>query len=811
MPFFFKKNMQKNISSNNPNLLFAKALEYQRLNDIENTENLCKYILNLYPDHLGAEVILASIYVNSEYLIDEGISLIESALKKEATNFFIHNLYGVALMKIGKYQEARQSFLNAIRLNSNAPDIYFNLGVLNRATNEYNEAISFYSKCLEINEQYANAFFNRGNVYLDDLSDYKNAISDYQQFIRLIPNNPYGYYNLGKALSLLNRHDEAIIHYEKAITLKPDYAEAYVNCGLALSFLNRHDEAIICYEKAITLKPDYAEAYVNCGSALSLLNRHDEAIICCEKAITLKPDYAEAYFNFGKALNLSNRHNGAIIYYEKAIALKPDYAEAYVNCGSVLGLLNRHDEALIHYEKAIAFAPDYDYLPGWIMHSKQHALDWNGYDDLRENIIKGTASLKNSSHPFIILSMTDDLKIQKISAEVFSKAQTGQLKNSKIIPMKYGHKKIKIGYFSADFHNHATMHLIAEMLESHNKEKFEIIGFSYGIDVRDDWSERARKSFDGFYNVFNMNDERVADLSRQLEIDIAIELKGYTQESRPAIFFYKAAPIQINYLGYPGTLGAEYIDYIIADKNLIPENKKVFYTENIIYLPGCYQPNCAKRDIDKTKISRKEFGLPEDAFIYCAFNNAYKITPQTLLSWAKILSKVTNSVIWVLSDSENTNENILREFNAKGIDSQRIIFAKRMPIEKHLARLQLADLFLDTFPYNAHTTASDALRVGLPVLTMMGQSFASRVASSLLKQLELTELITENEKDYESIAIQLGSNIKNFNSIKDKVSNNLQKTDLFNPKVITTNIELAFEKAYEIYLNDEAPRDIYIN
>jgi len=777
MPFFFKKNMQKNISSNDPNFLFAKALEYQGLNDIENTENLCKYILSLYPDHLGAEVILASIYINSENLIDKGINLIQSALKKEAKNFFIHNLYGVALMKTGKYQEAKQSFLNAIRLNSNAPDVYFNLGVLNRAANEYNEAISFYSQCLEINGQYANAFFNRGNVYLDDLSDYKNAISDYQHFVRLIPNNPYGYYNLGKALSLLNRHDEAIIYYEKAIALKPDYAEAYVNCG----------------------------------SALSLLNRHDEAIIYYEKAIALKPDYAEAYFNFGKALNLSNHHNGAIIYYEKAIALKPDYTEAYVNCGSVLGLLNRHDEALIHYEKAIALAPDYDYLPGWIMHSKQHASDWNGYDDLRENIIEGTVSLKNSSHPFIILSMTDDLKIQKISAEVFSKVQTSQLKNPKIIPMKYDHKKIKIGYFSADFHNHATMHLMAEMLELHNKEKFEIIGFSYGIDVRDDWSERARKSFNDFYNVFNMNDEGVANLSRNLEIDIAIDLKGYTQESRPAIFFYRAAPIQINYLGYPGTLGAEYIDYIIADKNLIPENKKVFYTENIIYLPGCYQPNCAKREIDKTKISRKEFGLPEDAFIYCAFNNAYKITPQTLLSWAKILSKVPNSVIWVFSDSENTNENLLREFNAKGIDSQRIIFAKRMSIEKHLARLQLADLFLDTFPYNAHTTASDALRVGLPVLTMMGQSFASRVASSLLKQLELTELITENEKDYESIAIQLGSNIKNFNSIKDKVSNNLQKTDLFNPKVITTNIELAFEKAYEIYLNDEVPRDIHIN
>lgn len=759
-----------------PNSLFQKVLEYQRLNDIQNAVKLCEYILNLYPDHHGAKVVLGSIYINND-LIEAGINLIKSALQEEKNNFYLYNLCGVALMKIEKYKDAEINFLEALNLNRNDPDMYFNLGLVNRALKKFDESISFYNKCLELDTLYVNALFNRGNVYLDDLKSFKNAINDYEAFIKLNPNYPFVYVNLGKALTLLGRYQDAINNYEKALSLKPDFAEVYVDCG----------------------------------TALSLLNRHNEALVYHEKAIKLKPNYAEAYFNFGKALNLLNRHDGAILYYEKAIALKPDYAEAYVNCGSVLGLLSRHYEGLAHYEKAIALQPDYDYLSGWIMHSKQQALDWKGYETLRENIIKETTDLKNSSHPFILLSMTDDLKIQKISAEVFSKAQTSQLKNPKIIPKKYGHKKIKIGYFSADFHNHATMHLMAEMLELHNKEKFEIIGFSYGIDVRDHWSSRAKKSFNDFYNVFNMNDEEVANLSRKLEIDIAIDLKGYTHESRPAIFFYRAAPIQINYLGYPGTLGAKYIDYIIADRNLIPETKKVFYTENVIYLPGCYQPNCAERDIDKTKISRKEFGLPEDAFIYCAFNQVYKITPQTLLSWTKILNKVTNSAIWLLSDSKNTNENLLREFNAKGINSQRIIFAKRIPIEKHLARLQLADLFLDTFPYNAHTTASDALRVGLPVLTMIGQSFASRVASSLLKQLELTELITENDQDYEDIAIQFGSNLSNFNSIRDRLKSNLEKTDLFNPKVITANIELAFEKVYEIYLNDEAPRDIYIN
>jgi protein O-GlcNAc transferase len=709
MPFFLQKNMKKNITSNDPNLLFEKALNYQRLNDSKNTEHLCKYILNLYPDHLGAAVLLATIYINSENLIGKGISLIQSVLKKEVKNFFIHNLHGVALMKIGKHQEAKQSFLNAIRLNPNDPDINFNLGVLSGSANEYSKAISFYSKCIEINHNYANAFFNRGNIYMDNLCEYESAIQDYQRFIELIPTTPFGYYNLGKALGLINRHDEALINYEKAITLNPAYAEAYINVGNILSALNRHDEALINYEKAITLKPDA------------------------------------------------------------------------------------------------------DYIAGWIMNSKKSQADWKGHDDLRENIIKGTTNLNNICHPFILLSVTDDLKIQRISAEIFLKKQISYMKTPTIYSMKYGHKKIRIGYFSSDFHNHATMHLMAEMLEKHNKETFEIIGFSFGRDIQDDWRIRAEKSFNDFYNVSNMSDEEIANLSRKLEIDIAIDLKGYTQENRFAIFFYRAAPIQINYLGYPGTLGAKYIDYIIADRNLIPENKKAFYSEKIIYLPGCYQPNCAERDVDQADISRKELGLPENAFVYCAFNNIYKITPQIFLSWTNILHKVNNSVIWILSDSKRTNENLLREFNAKGIDSQRIIFAKRMPIEKHLARLGLADLFLDTFPYGAHTTASDALRVGLPVLTMIGQSFASRVASSLLKQLELTELITEKEQDYESMAIQLGSNLKKFNSIKEKLSNNLQKTDLFNPKFITANIELAFEKVYDIYLNDEAPQDIYIN
>lgn len=735
--------MKKKLSSNDPNFLFAKVLEYQKLNDIENTEHLCKYILKLYPDHLGAEVILASIYLNTENLIYQAITLIQSALKKEAKNFFIHNLYGVALMKIEKNKEAKHSFLNAIKLNPDAADVYFNLGVLSKKLNEYKEAISFYSQCLEINKQYANALFNRGNIYLDNLLDYKKAISDYKAFVRLIPEHPYGNYNLGKALSLLSCHDEALVYYEKAIALKPDYAEAYVNCGSDLVLLNRFNEALA--------------------------------------------------------------------YYEKAIAIKPDYIEAYINLGNTLGSMSRHDEALINYKKAIDIKPDQDYVFGWIMYSKNHLLDWMGYDNLKEKIIKGIKNLQSIAHPFVLLSVTDDLKIHKISTEVFLRNQTEHLNHSKIIFNKHAHKKIKIGYFSADFHNHATMHLMAEMFELHDKDKFEIIGFSFGKDIQDEWRMRAKNSFNDFYEVSNLSDKEIASLSRELEIDIAIDLKGYTQENRSAIFFFGAAPIQINYLGYPGTLGAKYIDYIIADKTIIPEDKKEFYSENIIYLPGSYQPNCSKRDIDKTKISRKEFGLPEDAFIYCAFNNAYKITPQRLLSWTKILNQVNNSAIWVLTDSEKTNENLLREFNTKGIDSQRIIFAKRMPIEKHLARLQLADLFLDTFPYNAHTTASDVLRVGLPVLTMIGQSFASRVASSLLRQLNLAELITENEQDYESIAIELGRNLKIFNSIKEKLNKNLKKTDLYNPKIITANIELAFERAYEIYLNDEAPHDIYIN
>jgi len=691
-----------------PNALFQQALEYQKINDILNAKKLCEYILNLYPDHHGAKVVLGNIYINNDS-IESGIDLIKSALKEEKNNYYLYSLCGVALMKIGNYKDAEINFLEALKLNKNSPDMYFNLGLVKRALNKIDESISCYNKCLELDKFYINALFNRGNIYLDEFKDFKNAINDYEAFIKLNPDYPFVYVNLANTLNLLGQYKEAILNYEKALSLKPDYAEVYVDLGNTLSLQGRYQEAILNYEKALSLKPDL------------------------------------------------------------------------------------------------------DYIHGWIANTKLNTSNWLEFKKIEKDIIAGILNRKKTTVPFILCALTDNLKIQKKLTELFVEEQTKKINRPLNLLMKYNHKKIKIGYFSADFHDHATMHLMAEFFELHDRKKFEIIAFSFGKNVRDHWRTRGENAFDHFFDVRHMNDEEVAKLSRSLEIDIAVDLKGYTHENRFLIFFYRAAPIQINYLGYPGTLGAKYMDYIIADKNIIPLELKSFYNEKIIYVPESYQPNCSESDIDTNNITRRECGLPEDCFVYCSFNNPNKITPETFISWTNILKKVNKSVLWILSNSDETNKNLLKEFTKQGLDPERIIFAPKLSRPKHLARLKLADLFLDTFPYNAHTTASDALRVGLPILTMAGESFASRVGLSLLKQFKLLELTSENRQDFEKKGIQLGTDSYIYKNIRNKVETNLKSSNLFNPSVLTSHIELAYEKAYEKHQKGEAAEDIFIS
>jgi len=502
--------------------------------------------------------------------------------------------------------------------------------------NDFLQAEEKFKKSLELIPDRASTLTNL-SVTQFKLKKYLEAKASAENAILVEANNIEAYLNLGLIEKEFNNPEFALQLFTKALTLKPDYAEAWSNKGVTLHELKRYEEAMIHYDKALTLKPDYAEAWSNQGNILHELKRFNEAIAHHDKAIMLKPDYAEAWSNKGIALNEMKRFEEAITHYDKALALKPNYAEAWSNKGVTLHEIKRYEEAIACYGKALSLKSAIDWAYGDLLHTKMKICSWSGLDDSLDMISKKVMANERVSQPFLLLALSDDARLHKKSSEIYVQSNYPVNTFLGAIPKHLNHQKVRVAYFSADFHNHATGYLMAELFELHDKSQFELIGFSFGPITNDEMRQRLAKSFDQFIEVSNKSDIEIAQLSRRLNIDIAIDLKGLTQNSRTGIFAYRAAPIQVNYLGYPGTMGAEYMDYIIADKTIIPPESQAFYSEKVAYLPNSYQVNDSKRMISHRKFTRQELGLPDDGFVFCCFNNNFKILPETFEEWMRIL------------------------------------------------------------------------------------------------------------------------------------------------------------------------------
>ncbi len=637
------------------------------------------------------------------------------------------------------------------------------------------------------------------------------AIKLISQAIAINPNFASTYCNIGLALQALGRFDEALANYDKAIALQINFFEAHNNRGNVLKDLKRYDDALLAFEKAIALQPNFAEAANNLGVVLMEFRRIDEAIGCYRKAIALKPDYAEAYQNCGNALTITRQFDSALRCYDRAIELRPNYAKAYQSRGNLLRDLNRIDEALASYAKALALHPDYEFLPGTFLLAKMQICDWQ---DFAKNIAEYAESLsqrKKVTLPFPALSLLDAPELHQRAAEIWVETMYPPSKKLGAIPVYEKHEKIRIGYYSADFHNHATCYLMAQLFEAHDRNRFEIYGFSFGPNIQDEMRTRVSAAFDHFFDVAAKSDIDIARQSRELGIDIAVDLKGFTTDSRMGIFAARSAPLQVSYLGYPGTTGAPYMDYVIADERVIPREQMANYAEKIIYLPHSYQVNDSTRRISERVFTREEVGLPADSFVFCCFNNTYKILPSTFDVWMRLLQSVAGSVLWLLEDGDAAVQNLHRAAADRGVASERLVFAKRMPLDEHLARHRLANLFIDTLPYNAHTTASDALWAGLPVLTLAGKSFAGRVAASLLHAVDLPEMVTHSEAEYVEKAIGLASEPKRLRKLKEKLTGNLETAPLFDIKLFSKHIEAAYVAMYERYQAGCEPEHIQVS
>ena len=827
------KNIQKTLQNalmlcQTGQLLEAKIIYLKLIKTIPNNfevlTNLGTIELQLGNSEVGVKLLKKSISINPDQphaITNLGNSLSESSLYNEAINYYnkaisINSNFigayfnkGKALTKLNDFENAINCYSKVIEISPDYLMAYINLGFVHNELMQYDKAIFQYNFAIKFEPNFSEAYFNRGIAY-NNLKRYDDALSNYKRAIQLTPDYAEAFSNRGVTFNALKRYDDALSNYDRAIQLKPDFAQAFFNRGVTYNELKRHDDALSNYDRAIQLKPDYAEAFSNRGLTYNELKRHDDALLNYDHAIQLKPDFAQAFSNRGVTFNALKRYDDALSNYDRAIQLKPDFAQAFFNRGVTYNALKRHDDALSNYGRAIKLKPEVDYLLGDFIHTKMHLCDWENYYQLINQLADKTENNEKASAPFALSALTDNPKTQKQSAEIFINDRH-PINNALPAIIRYPkHQKIRVGYFSADFHNHATMHLMGELFQYHDKSKFEVIAFSFGPDHQDEWRQLAIASFDQFIDVRSRTDLDVASLARELEIDIAVDLKGFTQDARVGIFAHRAAPIQVNYLGYPGTMGAAYIDYIIADPILIPDDKREHYSEKIAYLPNSYQVNVKDRLISDKAISRKEVGLPEDAFVFCSFNNNYKITPETFDRWMRILQAVEGSVLWILSSNGAAENNLKKMAELRGVDRSRLVFASFVPVEDHLKRIRLADLFLDTLPYNAHTTASDALRVGLPLVTMIGESFASRVAASLLNAVGLQELITTTPEAYESLAIELATNPKQLENVKNKLLTNLSESPLYNSRLFTQHIELAYQEMYRRYQEELAPDHIYI-
>jgi protein O-GlcNAc transferase len=749
-----------------------------------------------------------ALVLHQQGILSDAKKIYEDILKRTPNCFDALHLLGVIAYQTKNLDQAKELIGKAIKANPNNAAAYSNRGNVLQDLKRFDEALISYDKAIALKPDYAEAYNNRGNA-LKDLRRLDEALASCDKAIALKPDYAEAYNSRGNALQDLRRLDEALASYDKAIALKPDYAEGYNNRGNVLKEFKRFDEAFSAYDKALALKPDLAEAWLGRGNVLNDLNRLEEAFSTYDKALALKADLAEAWLGRGNVLTDFKRSNEAFSAYDKALALKPDLADAWLGRGNVFYELKRYDDALAAYDKAFTIKPDLISLEGIRLHTKMLLCEWRTFSVECAHLISSVKSGKVNTQPFPFLAISASPEEQLQCARLWKATKYPPSENPIWQGERYSHNRIRLAYLSADFREHPISFLMAGVFECHDKSRFDVTAISCGPDDNSKIRQRLEMSFEHFIDVKTYSDDQIAKLIKELEVDILIDLMGFTKGARTGIFAKRPAPIQVNYLGYPGTMGTEYIDYIIADRIVIPDNQRNFYSEKIAFLPNSYQANDGDRSISDKTFTRSEFELPPTGFVFCCFNNNYKITPSIFYCWMRILNQVDGSVLWLLENSATATINLQKEAVSRGVAAERIVFAKRMPPSDHLARHHLADLFLDTLPYNAHTTASDALWAGLPVLTCAGETFAGRVSASLLNAIGLPELITTKET-YEQMALDLAGHPDKLNEVKQRLTENRLAMPLFDTKLFTKHIEAAYSAMYERHQVGLTPDHIVI-
>ena len=644
---------------------------------------------------------------------------------------------------------------------------------------------------------------------------YIDAIEVFDKIIQKNPKLPSIYNNKGFCLLRMNKYLESVQAFQNAIQNKKDFSEAYNNLGFAFKKLGDYAKSKENFLKAIEYKDNYFQAFNNLTALALEENNLEDASKFAKKSIQINQKNFEAYNNLGLILKKNNDIKNSLINFHKALEINPNYLPTLINLAKNYDGLNDYNKAFDYINKALKIEPENINALSILIYLKLKTCDWNGLDTLKDKLINLSIDFKDKvMQPYYSLLLNEDIKFQKIISDKWSKNHlviSGSEKFQRE-SISSDNKKIKLGYFSSDFENHAVASLLKDLFKNHDKNKFELFGFNLSKNFsKNDVSRNITINFKEFIDCYSKTDLEIRNICKSFAIDIAIDLNGYTKDGRSSIFKNRCAPIQINYLGYAGTMGEKLHDYIIADKVVIPERNYKYYSEKIIFIPNSFFPNSLSNEILESKLTKKEFLLPDNKFIFCCFNNVVKINEGIIDIWSKILQKTNDSILWLAIPKEGIqHDNILKAFDKKNIKSSRIFFSEKIEYQKYLERFQLADLFLDTYPYCGHTTSIEALSSGLPILTLQGEGFQSRVSASLLKNLELDELITTNKDEYIKLALELNNNKEKMNSIKFRLKNQKKISKIFDSKLYANNLEKGYCEALERFVDEKKIENIYI-
>ena len=760
--------------------------------------------------------------------VSEAESLFKALVNAEPRNVAGLNLLAVLLTKTGKLAEAETYIRRALKEGTPSEASFYNYGIILKGLNRPGEAFEQFSAALKINPKVSETWNSRGTI-LNDLGRYDEAIADFAKAIELQPRYAEAFCNKGKSLALCKRPDEALAAFEQAAALKPDLAEAWVGHGGTLVDLKRYGDSLADYDRALASRPAMPEAWLGRGNALARLRRYDEALVCYDKAVALNANLAEAWLGRGNVLTDLKRYEPALAAFDKALAIKPGLGEAWLGRGNVFADLGRYDDAFAAFDHALAFRSDlaeawssrgnaftklqhydeafaaYDhavrldselpYVAGLRLNAKLYMSDWTGLETDVAELLAMVRDGKPASVPFVLVAIPSSPSDQLQCARRYVQDQPAvpSIWRGEV----YRHDRIRLAYLSNNFRESAMAHLLAGMFERHDRSRFEVTAMSFGAEVNSPMRRRLKDAFEHFVDVAGNTDQEIAELLRRNEIDIAVDLLGFTADNRLSVLARRAAPIQVNYMGYPGTMGAPFIDYIIADRTVIPEHDLAFYSEQVVFVPDSYFITDDRLVISDRTPTRAQCGLPESGFVFCCFNSNYKITSAIFDIWMRLLEAVDGSVLWLLEASPTATANLQREARQRGVAPERLIFAGKMPIADHLARHRLADLCLDTLPCNAHTTATDALWAGLPVVTCLGSTFAARVAASLLRAAGLPELVAATSEGYEALALRLAHDAALLAAVKAKLGDSRDTCPLFDTGRSTRSMEAAYVGMWE--------------